>query len=187
MISWQQWFSQNYTVIAFWAKKWHHAEWRELLAHMTLYLEKNWSKFSTIPDDDQRIKFLQTWMKNTVRWQNSDFNKSIGVNNLDETYTGSWVNEGTHEQPYDIMAEDMTDDIKDFVIDLHRRFDEPDVNKILKIRTIYLQLPSHEKVLYDLYFTQMLSIRGVAQKLQLPTSSVHNMIVELRKKIASQC
>ena len=184
MISWQEWLSQHYTLISFWARKWHYAEWRELMAHMTFYLEKNWSKFSLIPDDEQRIKFLQTWMKNTVRWQNSDFNKSIAVNNLDDEWSRA---DELDEQPYDILAEDMTDDIKDFVIDLHRRFDEADVNRVLKIRTIYLLLPSHEKVLYDLYFTQMLSIRGVAQKLQLPTSSVHNMIVELRKKIASQC
>lgn len=184
MISWQQWLAQNYNIIAFWARKWHPQEWRELIAHLTFYLQKNWQKFSLIPDGDERIKFLQTWMKNNVKWKNSDFNKSIAVNNHDDEWS---IKDELDEQPYDILAEDMTDDIKQFVIDINRRFDEADVNKILKIRTIYLMLPSHEKVLYDLYFTQMLSIRGVANKLQLPLSSVHNMIKDLRKKILLQC
>jgi hypothetical protein len=184
MHSWQQWLAKNYNTIAFWARKWHAQEWRELLAHLTFYLQKNWVKFSQIPDGDERIKFLQTWMKNNVKWKNSDFNKSIMVNNHEDEWS---IKDELDETPYDILAEDMTDDIKQFVIDINRRFDEADVNKILKIRTIYLQLETHDRVLYDLYFTQMLSIRGVAKKLQLPVSSVHVMIVNLRKKIAEKC
>lgn len=186
MLSWQQWLQINYKVISMWARRWHHTEWRELMAHMAIYLQKNWSRFSTIPDDEQRIKFLQTWMKNNVKWDNSQFNKSISVNNLEEDFDQSRSKE-SYDEPFDILAEDMTDDIKDFIIDLHRRFDEPDAMRIIKIRKIYLTLPAHEKVLYDLYFTQMLSVRGVAKKLQLPLTSVHYMIVELKEKIKDLC
>lgn len=187
MNNWQLWIEKNYKTIAFWARKWHSAEWRELIAHLSLYLEKNWSRFQKIPDGDERIKWCQTWMKNNVKWKNSDFNKSIAVNNLDETWDDKGAYDEVYNEPFDILGEDLTDDLKDYVIDLNRRFDEFDCTRILKIRTIYLMLPAHEKVLYDLYFTQMLSIRSVAKKLQLPHSSVHVMIVALRKKIASQC
>jgi hypothetical protein len=145
-----------------------------------------------IPDDEQRIKFIQTWYKNTVKWKNSDFNKSIKVN--DDNWEGYSTNDSIfeikgdiYEEAYDVLAEDFNQSIKAFIIDLERRFSEPEVEKILKVRKIYLTLPPHEKVLYDLYFTKMLSIRGVAKQLDLPTSSVHLMIVDLRKKIIGLC
>jgi hypothetical protein len=194
MPNWQMWIEQNYKVIAMWARRWHPEEWRELIAFMTFYLQKNWAKFSLIPDGEQRIKFLQTWMKNNVKWQNSDFNKSIAVNNLGIEYYSNeeWDFEGgsrvqAYEERFDVIAEDMSDDVKAFIIDLERRFSEQEVEKIIKVRKIYLTLPSHEKVLYDLYFTKMLSIRGVAKQLDLPLSSVHNMILQLRKKIQDLC
>lgn len=167
-----------------WARRWSPTEWRELLTHYTLYLEKNWAKFSLIPDGDERIKFTQTWLKNNVKWKNSDFNKSIAVNNQAEDFIAPDM---AIDHSLDILAEDMTDDIKEFIVDLNRRFSEEEVIKIITIRKIYLSLASHEKVLYDLYFTQMLSIREVAKKLQLPNSSIHVMIVSLRKKIKDLC
>jgi len=186
MLSWQEWLNLNYKTIQLWARKWHHEEWRELIAHMTFYLRKNWSKFSQIPDGEERIKFLQTWMKNNVKWKNSDFNKSIAVNNLNETFLDESDEHFYYEQ-YDIIAEDLGQDVKDFIIDLDRRFSEIETNKIVLVRKIYLTLPSHQKVLYDLYFTQMLSIRLVAKKLQLPPSAVYGMINELKKEILSRC
>lgn len=184
MYSWQQWLTHNYKTLSYWSKHWHREEWRELLAHLTLYLQKNWSKFSKIPDGEERIKFCQTWMKNNVKWKNSEFNKSIGVNNFSE----EWENlDELYEESYDILAEEFPDDLKDFIIDLHRRFSEEDASRIILIRKVYLSLPAHERVLYDLYFTQMMSLRQVANKLQLPLSAVHNMVTDLKKKIQSKC
>jgi hypothetical protein len=192
MLSYDEWITNNYKILSTWARRWHPEEWRELMAHLTFYLHKSWSKFSMIPDDEQRIKFIQTWYKNTVKWKNSDFNKSIKVN--DDNWEGYSTNDSIfeikgdiYEEAYDVLAEDFNQSIKAFIIDLERRFSEPEVEKILKVRKIYLTLPPHEKVLYDLYFTKMLSIRGVAKQLDLPTSSVHLMIVDLRKKIIGLC
>lgn len=184
MLDWRDWIRLNYKIISLWARRWHPDEWRELLAHFSLYLEKNWSKFSKIPDGEERIKFTQTWFKNNVKWKNSDFNKSIAVNNFEEQV---YFSDSAIEEPIEILAEDLSDDIKEFVVDLNRRFSEEEVVKIITIRKVYLTLAPHERVLYDLYFTQMLSIRQVASKLQLPNSSVHVMIVALRKKIKDLC
>ncbi len=184
MHSWQQWLNDNYKVLSYWSKRWHPQEWRELLAFLTFYLERNWLRFSTIPDGEQRIKFLQTWMKNNVNWSNSEFRKSIEVNNFDEQFDREDTPE---EDNLDIKAEDISDDVKEFIIDLHRRFSEAEVIKIIKVRKLYITLQSHEKVLYDLYITQMLSIRGVARKLNLPPSAVYGMINELKKKINDEC
>lgn len=129
-------------------------------------------------------KFCQTWMKNNVRWKNSDFNKSIGVNNFDEQCEDD---DNIYEEEFDVLAEDLSEDVKDFIIDLNRRFSEVEAGRIILIRQIYLTLASHERVLYDLYFTQMMSLRQVAAKLQLPLSAVHNMVIDLKKKIQSKC
>jgi len=184
MLSWQQWLEKNYRIISYWARRWHPEEWRELLAFMTFYLEKNWHKFSLIPDGEERIKFLQTWMKNNVSWSNSDFRKSIAVNNFTEEFD---FEDEILDDNLDIKAEDIGDDVKEFIIDLYRRFSEEEVLKIISVRKVYLTLQSHEKVLYDLYITQMLSIRGVAKRLNLPMSAVYGMINDLKKKINDEC
>lgn len=184
MNSWSLWITQNYKILSTWSKRWSPNEWRDLLSHYTLYLEKNWSKFSLIPDGEERIKFTQTWFKNNVKWSNSDFNKSIEVNNFEEDWK---FKEEAEEEPLDIRAEDLSEDLKEFIIDLHRRFSEEEALKIIKIRKIYLSLDTPEKVLYDLYFTQELSIRQVATRLQLPHSSVYVLLIALRKKIKDLC
>lgn len=184
MLSWQQWLEKNYRIISYWARRWHPEEWRELLAFMTFYLEKNWRKFSKIPDGEERIKFLQTWMKNNVNWSNSEFRKSIAVNNFTEEFD---LGDEILDDNLDIKAEDIGDDVKEFIIDLYRRFSEEEVLKIISVRKVYLTLQSHEKVLYDLYITQMLSIRGVAKRLNLPMSAVYGMINDLKKKINDEC
>lgn len=196
MHNWQIWLTANYKIISFWARKWHPKDWRELLAYLALYLEKNWVKFSLIPDGEQRIKFLQAWMKNNVRWENSEFRKANDVNHLEEDYINFWTNnpekiEHILCQPtvidYTVIAEDISFEVKEFIIDLKNNYSENEVNKILKIRQIYLTLNTHEKVLYDLYITQMMSIRGVARQLNLPPSAVYGMINELKKKLIEKC
>ena len=184
MLSWQQWLEKNYRIISYWSRRWHPEEWRELLAFMTFYLEKNWHRFSKIPDGEERIKFLQTWMKNNVNWSNSEFRKSIAVNNFTEEFD---FGDEILDDNLDIKAEDIGQDVKEFIIDLHRRFSEEEVLKIISVRKVYLTLQSHEKVLYDLYITQMLSIRGVAKRLNLPMSAVYGMINDLKKKINDEC
>lgn len=184
MLNWQQWLEQNYKTISMWARRWHPEEWRELLAFLTIYLQKNWHKFSKIPDGDERIKFLQTWMKNNVKWKNSEFNKSIAVN---DQFEDPKFNEEAWSGDVEIAAEDISEDVKEFIIDLDRRFDEEEVKRILMIRSVYLILKPHEKVLYDLYFTKMLSLRNIARQLSLPLSAVYGMVNDLKKKIKDEC
>jgi predicted DNA-binding protein YlxM (UPF0122 family) len=51
------------------------------------------------------------------------------------------------------------------------------------MRKIYLTLDTHQRVLWDLYFSQMLSMRAIGKKLDLPLSAVYNMVVELKSEI----
>lgn len=198
------WIEDNYNILERWAKHWHPVEWRELLAHYVLYLDKNWIKFNNIPDNEQRIKFTQTWMKNSVNWRNSDFNKSIAVNNLnpdvkyddnDRGFSNS-VNkdffddgeyEGSEEQFIDIYCDVEREDIKDWLMDLHRNFGEEQVINLTRLRQIYLKMETHDKVMWDLYFTNMMPMRAISKKLDIPLSAVYNMINELKNKIKERC
>jgi hypothetical protein len=183
MNSWQNWLTLNYKTISMWAKRWSPQDWRELLTHMSFYLQKNWIKFAAIPEED-KIKFLQAWMKNQVNWWNSEFNRSLQVNNLTDEYN---LPDVEFDDFIEIRAEVYREDIKEWLIDLHNNWTDEQIKILVKVRRIYLELPSHQKVLYDLYFTQMMSLRDIGKKLDLPLSAVYNMILELKKIIQDKC
>lgn len=178
------WIEDNYEHISRWSRHWHAEEWRELVAHFVIYVDKNWTKFSQVPDGEERIKFMQIWFKNSVQWHNSDFNKSIRTNNLPDEWD---IKEEGEDQFLEVYCESDREDIRDFMLDLYRTHSDHDVNRILMIRKAYIQLATHDKVLYDLYFTQMLSMRAIGKKLDIPLSAVYNMILELKNKIKELC
>ena len=167
-----------------WSKVWAGEEWGDLLTHFTFYLHKNWSRFSLIPDGEQRLKFTQTWFKNNVKWSNSEFNVSITVNNLPEGWEPP---ESEYDDLIELKAELMREDIADWMYDLHTNFDKIEVERLMKLRQVYLSLQTHDKVLYDLYFTNMMTMRAIGKKLELPLSAVFTMVTELKQKIKSQC
>ena len=144
------------------------------------YLDKKWEKFEEIPDNNERLKFTQTWMKNMVKWSNSEFNNSLRVNDLAEDFV---IKEESYDSYIDIMAETEREDIKLWLKDLHNNWSELDANRLIKLREVYLRLELHEKVLYDLYFTQMLSLREIGKRIDIPYMSVYSMIKELKNKI----
>ena len=177
------WLTNNWATISKWAKRWHKDEWGELVSQLALYIDRHWLKFSQIPDGEQRIKFAQTWMKNNVKWTNSEFNQVIRVNNLPD----DWEMTDVPEENYiELSAEEAPQVMKDWIIDLHRNYSEKDVAKILRVREVYLELPLHLRVLYDLYFTQLLSMREIGKRLDLPLSAVYSLVAELKRKIKKQ-
>jgi len=175
-----RWVTDNYTFLETWSKRWSPTYWDELISFYCLYIDSNWTKFSAIPDGDDRLRFTQTWFKNNVGWKNSDFNKAIRVNSIDEEYD---IPDIAEESFIEVTCETDREDIKEFMLDLNRRFSEYDVNRIMLMRKIYLTLDTHQRVLWDLYFSQMLSMRAIGKKLDLPLSAVYNMVVELKAEI----
>lgn len=137
-------------------------------------------KMEHIPHDE-RLKFTQTWFKNMVKWKNSDFNKERKIkDSADENIVVLYIG---YEQNIEVAAESERKDIKEWLIDLHQNFDEQECEKLIRLRSIYLTLSTHEKVLYDLYFTKMLSLREIGRQLNLPHMAIYSMINELKQKI----
>jgi len=177
------WVTNNYDFLKQWSKRWSKNNWSELLSLYTIYLEKNWMrKMENIPQIE-RIKFTQTWFKNMVKWDNSEFNREIRVNNFEEECS---MSDEEVDEFLEVTSETNRQDIKDWLVDLHRNFDELSCQRLINIRKIYLDLNTHEKVLYDLYFTQMLSLRDIGKKLNLPHMSVWSMVNDLKQKIKNE-
>jgi hypothetical protein len=180
MMNGSKWVEDNYIFLETWSKRWSPNYWDELISFYCLYIDSNWTKFSAIPDGDDRLRFTQTWFKNNVGWKNSDFNKAIRVNSIDEEYD---IPDLAEESFIEVTCETDREDIKEFMLDLNKRFSEYDVNRIMLMRKIYLTLDTHQRVLWDLYFSQMLSMRAIGKRLDLPLSAVYNMVVELKSEI----
>lgn len=171
------WLTNNWKPLSTMARRKHPTEWRELMTHFCFYLDKNWPQFSLMVEND-RMKFSNVWMSNNIKWPKSDFNKSIRVNNLPEE---DYPIEDLEEQYLEIIAEDIDDATKEWMIDISKNYSSLNQFRIFKVRQIYLELPTHQKVLYNLYFTDMMSLRQIGAKLCLPTSAVHTMLNELKK------
>lgn len=178
------WVEANWKWIEYWAKRWSWDNWGDLVSHLYIYLDKNWVKFSAIPDDSQRIKFVQSWFKNSTRWTESEFNKSTRVNNFKDDWSIPDVGE---DNLLEVICESDREDIRDWLVDIHKRWGEVGSNKLIKLRAIYLELDTHEKVLWDLYFNKMLSMREIGSKLGLPLSAIYIMIKELKNKVKRLC
>lgn len=182
-MSFDRWISDNYQFLRKWSRIWcnSQSDADDLLSHFTIYLHKNWdSKFKLIPDGDERLAFTNQWMKNMVNWSNSDFNKQRRVNSFDEEWD---VPDEAVDEFIEVQCETDRDDIRDWLLDLHRNYSDLETERLVKMREIYLKLQTHEKVLYDMYFTHMLSLRKIGKKLNIPYMAVYKMINELKEKI----
>lgn len=176
----QKWITDNYKFLQKWSRIWckDFDDADELLTLFTIYLSTNWFKYESMSDND-RLRFTQTWMKNNVNWSNSDFNKLKKVNSLNE----EWDIEDTYDDLIEVRCETDREDIKDWLIDLNRNYGEHQVEKLVRLREIYLTLATHEKVLYDLYWTNENSLREIGKKLNISHMSVWTMINDLKEKI----
>lgn len=174
------WINTNYKFLYKWSRAWSHSDWSDLLNHYVEYLDTNWQKFSNIPDNDERLKFSNQWFKNQTRWHNSDFNRKHKVNDL----SGDWsIPDMCEDHFLELKCESDREDISLWLVDIHNQFGEEGARKLIKVREIYLTLDTHERVLYDMYFTHMNTMREISDKLSIPLTSVFKMVGELKIKL----
>jgi len=171
----------NWQFIELWSRRWSKDNWTDLVSNLTLYLDKNWMKFSLIETNEDRIKWIQSWMRNQTRWSNTDFNKETRINNGEEEW--GMPDEVVDHIDIEIAAECAPQFTKEWLIDISARMSDRDCTRLIQIKRIYHTMASHEKVLYDLYFTDMKSLREIAKQLNLPLSAVHIMVGDLKNKI----
>lgn len=177
------WITTNYTQLEYWAKRRDFNNWADLLSHLTLHLEKNWTVFNSIPDD-KKIAWCQGWYKNQVRWLNSKHNVDVFGDEKGGTTFMEFKTEIYDEVvdlDFDLIC-DYTDEELLWIDDLT----EKEIYKIKKIKKFYHSLSNQEQILFDFYFKDMLSQRQIAKKINIPLSAVYNMLKALKLKIKNE-
>lgn len=182
-----EWVKQNYTSIVKLSE--YYTDDKSIITHFYIWLNKpnRFNKILSMPHDEQ-MKFLNKWMGNNSRWKNSEFNKERAVNQFDDIWDDDYSEELLEHNniSMEILAETANDDIKMWLIDIEEEWG-CHAPKLVKIREVYLKMDLLDRVLYDLYFTNMMSERKIADKLGIPHSSVHVMMVDLIKKLRDAC
>ena len=178
------WIDKEYKMLSRLAKNWSNDNWRDLITHYYMYLSrpKNWEKFKPLPEED-KIKFTQKWMGNSVKWTNSEFSKSLRVNNLEDEYD---IEETTYECETSlyVSAEDIDESVKEWLVDLHNNWGDEQIHRIVKVREMYLsKMKTEDRVLYDLTYNQQLTLRDISKKINIPLTSVFLMVKNLNEKI----
>lgn len=186
---WQTWVSNNYAQIESVAKI-YGPKWPDLVTHFCFYLEKNWLKFDKMPQPD-KIRYMSAWFKKQLNWSNSAVSRDNKTNNFSEE---DLETHKTFEEPDDqtiditVLSEEGPEDAKQYIIDIEKTWGSEKADKILKVRFHYLKsLTLTDKILYDLYFTQSLTHRGIAAKLNIPLTSSFLMVKELENKLKDLC
>jgi len=162
---------------------------KSLITHFYIWLVKHpnrWIKISSMNDIEQ-MKFTNTWLKNNAKWENSEFNKDNRVNSFDEVWDDDYEDIVFQDTiSIEIGSEEVSDDVKGWLIDIQNEFGD-NADKLIRIRYIYLEMDTLDKVLYDLYFTREMTLRAIAKHLSIPLVSVHQMVTELKKSIRIKC
>ena len=181
-----QWITINYNDLLAYAKRCSSNNYSDLISLFYLYLISpiGLKKFEMIDDNLGKLKYSYKWMRNNANWRNSEFNKTIRVNNLPDDIE---IEDESINEYIDVICENERDDIKELILDMNRTYGEYNANKLLTLRKVYLQLETTDKVIWDLYFTEMLTMRGIAKKLDIPLSSIFSMVTDLKKKIKELC
>lgn len=186
------WIETEYKTISLLAKNYTKTEYKTLVSYYYMYLYTNWPKLDVMCHTD-KMKYTNKWFSNNAKWKGdgrkhsgSKFNQDKTINNLPEVYD---FEIGEDSCKYiEISAENVSDDIKGWLNDIEHTFCDAG-DKIIKVRALYISkyFETTDRVLYDLYFTQLLSGRQIAKKLNIPHSSVHVMLRDLKNKIRTLC
>ena len=190
------WVSDNYSYLDDLTKynfRYNKNEDMDMISYYYLYLlDRGWRKIYTLSDIDKR-KFTKKWFHNTSRWQVLKTKNGkpthelgeLGVNNIPEDFI--FIEEADFQIDIEINSEDLPDYMKDWIVDMTQEFGES-VDKLILVRYHYLNsLTLPEKVLYDLTYTQMMTIRQIAKKINIPPSATFNMVRDLEKRLKELC
>lgn len=191
-ITLDQFISDNYTDLKRIAKQSTHLP-MDLISYYYIYLKRiGWVKIEKLTHNE-KIRFSKTWLKNTSKWSNTPFADLREVNNLIEVngeFDPFRSNIVIDESVYDkimIGAEDTSDNIKEWLMDMTSEYGD-DVDKLILIKYHYHHsLDLSEQILFDLVYTEMLSTRQVAQRIKIPHTSAYLLVKALEKRLQILC
>jgi DNA-directed RNA polymerase specialized sigma subunit len=166
-----EYFTKNYKRLKEYFYKFCSYQEREhfdvMISNLYQHIFQNQEKLKGIIERDELQFFCVSYIYNQRNWNGTEYKNYI---NIKENYN-------------DLLNED-------FVI-LNQDVDYEEVyqkeldynNKLNKIKIGYLNLPLHEKILYDKYFIQKQSMREIAGDIGVSHVSIHYSLQSIKKKI----
>lgn len=148
----------------------------DLVNELYIFIIKNIDKIEPIVDKSGKSGlegFCVMWLKNQSYWI-SDFKKLNEIHKQFKIQYLSELDNRVIEDEYFLTEEQL---------DLIRFFSDDRVNKLIKIKKIVSELEQYEKNLFELYFTQQMTMDEISQMVGISKGSVFNLLHEMYKKI----
>ena len=187
----EKWLLENYDRLWRMAKSRNPNDPSGLISHLTIYINRDFTKIQNIKDHDGQMKFCQVWMKNQVKWRRSNFNldQNLGKNELgdSETFVDDLIKMSEFESTDEIELAAETGELgqmSKIILDWQRVWSDLEIQKIMKIKLVIReQLDDSEKIFMNMYIQQSLSLRQIAEKTRLPLSAVWSILQKIKSKI----
>jgi hypothetical protein len=186
------WLIKNYDKLWRMAKARNPKDPAALISHLTLYINRDFTKIQNITDHDGQMKFCQIWMKNQVKWRRSNLNLDsnlgkIDLGELDDTVEKATNNIDDLESQNEIELSAEIGELGQMakvILDWQRQWSDLEIQKIMKIKLVIKEkLDDSEKIFINMYIQQSLSLRQIAEKTRLPLSAVWSILQKVKLKI----
>lgn len=186
------WLIKNYDKLWRMAKARNPKDPAALISHLTLYINRDFTKIQNITDHDGQMKFCQIWMKNQVKWRRSNLNLDsnlgqIELGELDDTVENMTNLLGDFETLNEIELSAESGELGQMakvILDWQRQWSDLEIQKIMKIKLVIKEnLDDSEKIFINMYIQQSLSLRQIAEKTRLPLSAVWSILQKIKSKI----
>jgi RNA polymerase sigma factor (sigma-70 family) len=170
------------------AKNINRVDHMEMISDYYIYISKNcYKKSFDLLEEDDIYYFSISWLKNNSTKNNRkrivdvekgyilEDTKVVGYNGNILSSIGSYAIE--------LGAEDMTDDMKAYLLDLQNDWSDSQIIKILGVYKNLELLESWERILFDMYFMKEMSLRKIGDRVGIPMSSINLMVNKIKEKL----
>jgi protein associated with RNAse G/E len=159
----------------------------DLIAELVIHLYDNEDKIQQYIKMDKLEGFCVTYLNLNGKYASSTLNKKykIQFDELDEVMSNKLYS----NEDYELLDKD------EYEQELHRYFNQEQIEKILKVDAILNKLTTPEKILFDAYFVKNLSYDKITQRYTFyrekdgkkitykSKKSIYNMMNDLKNKI----
>jgi RNA polymerase sigma factor (sigma-70 family) len=182
-----EFINSNYTKLVSTAKKYgaNCEDATEIVSMLYEHLIYNPHKWQP----DKALQFSNKFIYNQINLKNSDFNrlKMDGFKNSSNCHTPhvsiQEAPEINYEQNYDLICENINKHTIDWLNDNIIIYGKEKAEMLAKIEIAKSNLDIYERILFNKYFDNQLSMRDISEQTRLPLSTIHQLIKNLIEKI----
>lgn len=184
-----KWRSSKVVTSKKWPSKNPKSDADELLSFLFLYLYENINRMIDY-NEKQVYNFCTMFLNSQWVWKDSEFRcsrrnihkKKDVIDYMEDSVVGDSYSYQDHY--WENVSEKTPENIKNYVQELcNQGMSNDHIKKVCASLMSRELLEYHEQSLFDLYFIDNLSTREIADRCKIPNTSVHLMLVDLKKKI----